>query len=482
VSKLVFAPATKAALKARVAFDGVSGGGKTLTSLIMARGLVGPDGSIGLIDTERRKASLYSDRYKFSTLALDTFAPELLVEALAAAVDFDCCIVDSLSHFWVGIDGMLEQVDRATARSQSKNAYTTGWKEMSPVEKRMIDALLAYPGHLIVTMRTKSDYIIEAKADGKSAPKKIGMKPIQREGLEYEFDLVGSLDDANTLTVTKSRYSGLNGAVIKKPTEQIGVDFAAWLNDGAVRRGPRDLRDDALKKHATADELLALYREAKADGILGAAVVNEHGETVTIEELIQGKGKEARAREAKAKAADAAPATPAGTPADEPLPGGEVKMSNGGQQENIGNAWVMLGITDRSHQLARIAEIIGRTVTGEQELTYTEALAVFDWQTRQSWAAVDQQAEPETSKPLMVSPKQHARMGVLWKAIGYDKDRERRLNATSHLVGRRITTSNELTADEADTVIDGLEAKQRKDRADARAKAAQDREPVGASA
>ena len=139
----------------------------------------------------------------------------VLVEALAAAstAGFGVVVVDSLSHYWMGVDGMLEQVDR---RAKNGNNFS-GWKEAGPDERRMIDALVAYPGHVIVTLRVKTEYVVEQNERGKSAPRKVGLKPIQRDGIEYEFDVVGELDLENTLTVTKSRIPTLSGAVVQQP-------------------------------------------------------------------------------------------------------------------------------------------------------------------------------------------------------------------------------------------------------------------------
>src|SRR5690242_6786947 len=96
---LTFAPATKTALKARVALDGPSGSGKTYTALVTARALAGPGGRVAVIDTERRSASLYADRFQFDTLALDTYDPRVLIEALAVAgqAGYECVVIDSLS-------------------------------------------------------------------------------------------------------------------------------------------------------------------------------------------------------------------------------------------------------------------------------------------------------------------------------------------------------------------------------------------------
>jgi hypothetical protein len=212
MTQMSFTRATKKQAKARLAFDGPSGSGKTYTSLRIATVL---GERIAHIDTEHRSASKYADLFAFDTLQLDRYDPQLLVDALAvaAAEGYDVVIVDSLSHFWMGIDGMLEQVDKAAKRVAGGNSFG-GWKEMRPVERKMIEALLAYPGHVIVTMRTKTEWVVEKDDRGRSVPRKIGLKAEQRDGIEYEFDIVGDLDLENELIVSKTRCPALTGAVL----------------------------------------------------------------------------------------------------------------------------------------------------------------------------------------------------------------------------------------------------------------------------
>jgi hypothetical protein len=113
----------------------------------------------------------------------------------------------------------------------------TGWKEMRPVERQMVEALLAYPGHVICTLRVKTDWVEGENARGKRQMMKVGTKAEQREGLEYEFDLVASMDLANELTVVKSRCPALSGEIVAKPGTAFAETFKAWLDDG-VRAGP----------------------------------------------------------------------------------------------------------------------------------------------------------------------------------------------------------------------------------------------------
>jgi hypothetical protein len=301
---LTFAPANKVGLKARIALEGPAGSGKTWTALTIARAL---GETIALADTEHRSASKYADLFKFDTEHITRFAPDVLIEILAATARHDVTIIDSFSHFWMGADGMLEQVDRKGKTSPGSNNFN-GWKEMRPAERRMLEAMLAHPGHLIVTMRVKSEWVIEDNDKGKKKPTKIGMKPEQREGLDYEFDLVGSMDLENTLTVTKSRCPILNGKVIQKPTEELGRTLLDWLDAGDPD-GPTalDLRDQACAPGLTVDELKAIFRQADEHGRLNAAIITDAGDVQILEDFLRAKGVEAQAaaRAAARRAAEA---------------------------------------------------------------------------------------------------------------------------------------------------------------------------------
>lgn len=283
----IFQEATRAATKARIALSGPSGSGKTYTGLALAHGL---GDSIAVIDSERGSASKYVgvNGWAFKTVAPGSFAPDSLTELLAhgAAEGFDVMLIDSLSHYWMGVDGMLEQVDR---RTKGGNSFGTGWKDMRPSERRMIDALISYPGHLIVTMRVKTEYVIEENDRGKKAPKKVGMKPEQREGIEYEFDLVGDLDLDNVLTVSKSRIPGLTRAVVPEPGRELAEQVRDWLAEGVSVDDAKSLRTRALADDVLPEELVELGEKARQLGIENAAVVNAAGLSLPLLELIRAR-------------------------------------------------------------------------------------------------------------------------------------------------------------------------------------------------
>lgn len=293
-SSFEFTPATRRTTKARIALAGPSGSGKTYTALITA-GALGD--RIAVIDTERGSAAKYAGNggFTFDHLDLVTYEPQTLIAALASAgaEQYDVVIVDSLSHFWMGQGGMLEQADNAGKRSGG-NSFA-GWREMRPIERKMLGALLAYPGHVIVTMRTKTEWVVEPNDRGKSAPRKVGTKPEQRDGIEYEFDVVGEMDQENTLVVSKSRIQPLAGQVIRRPDESFGVTIRDWLADGDdAGEDVPEYVDRALELDDL-DALRNLLAEVRRRRLDSAAVLAPDGTPTTLGELIVSRGHAVRA-------------------------------------------------------------------------------------------------------------------------------------------------------------------------------------------
>lgn len=266
---MTFTKATKSKAKLRLAVMGPSGSGKTYTALRLATGL---GGKIAVIDTEHGSASLYADRFEFDALNLDTYDPKTLIGLIAEAekAGYEVLVVDSLSHFWSGTGGVLEQVDEIKARSKSQNAFSTGWRDMTPIHNKMVDAILAAKLHVIVTARTKTDYILEDNGRGGKVPKKVGMAPILRDGMEYEFTIVGDMDHDHKFVVSKSRWSEIAGKTIHEPDEALAKKMLAWLNDGAevveaAKPKPEPQADEPLIIASDATKLIAAAAKRGVD-------------------------------------------------------------------------------------------------------------------------------------------------------------------------------------------------------------------------
>jgi hypothetical protein len=246
---LQFTKAAKQQKKARINIDGVAGAGTSLSALRIARGL-SPAGRIVVIDTENSSASLYADKieggYDVGVLAGD-MRPRSFTEALHEAEEagYDVVIIDSLSHAW---RGTLELVDRKTEASRSKNAFNEGWRAATPEHNALVDAILRSPAHVITTMRSKSEYVLEEDEKGRKVPRKIGMAPVAREGAEYEYDLCFSVAANHHAVVTKTRCDLLDEKTFPLLTENVGETLRKWLESGVAAPPAPKMPPEAVKE------------------------------------------------------------------------------------------------------------------------------------------------------------------------------------------------------------------------------------------
>lgn len=226
----MFQKAVKTEAKLRLAIAGPSGSGKTYTALSVGTALA-DGGKVAVLDTEHGSASKYADLFEFDVLNESApFHPDKVTAAIQAAAQakYAVLILDSMSHFWNGPGGMTDIVDDIARRMKSPNSFAA-WKDGTPIQQRMIEAIVSAPLHIIATMRSKQDYILEVGSDGKSRPRKVGMAPIQRDGFEYEFDVFMDMDNDNTGIVAKTRCPALTNGVFKKPGADVAVILRDWL-------------------------------------------------------------------------------------------------------------------------------------------------------------------------------------------------------------------------------------------------------------
>lgn len=276
-----FKKATKAQAKLRLGLIGPAGSGKTMTALRIAAGL---GGRVAVIDTERGSASLYAGErgLEFDVIELDTYGVERFIDAIRDAAEggYSTLVIDSLSHAWSGKGGILEFVDNAGKRSQGGGNFGA-WRDATPRHNSLVDAILGAPLHIICTLRSKVEYVVE-NVGGRNQVRKVGLQPVQREGLEYEFTVVGDVTQDHDLVVTKTRAAFLKDAVIREAGEQLGKDLAAWLSDGlpspvpapepvakADRPAGRSAQGAAPSAAELRDKVTKAIREAKTVRDLG---------------------------------------------------------------------------------------------------------------------------------------------------------------------------------------------------------------------
>ncbi len=272
---MAFQKAVKHESKLRLAITGPSGAGKTYTALSIAKHLAGP---VALVDTEHGSASKYADLFDFDVLNLHPpYHPDRFGEAIreAAAAGYKVVILDSLTHAWNGTGGILEIVDDFAKRKTGGNTFSA-WKEAGPVQTRLIESIVGAPIHVIATLRSKQDYAQEKNEQGKTVIRKVGMAAQQREGFEYEFDVVLDMDIDHAGIVTKTRCPALTDRVMNKPGRDVADILNEWLKGAPapvaepanVWDGWRNLREAidwaARELDRSKDELSDWYDEVKA--------------------------------------------------------------------------------------------------------------------------------------------------------------------------------------------------------------------------
>lgn len=248
--------------KLRAAIDGPSGSGKSYSALRLAFALkaAGLCKNIAAIDTESESLSLYAGEspdgipWQFDTLNLKQFSPTQFTASISEAVKhgYDCIVIDSLSHAWIGKDGALDLVDKKDVVNKF-----TAWKDVTPMHREMIDAITGCKAHIIVTMRSKTEYVMETDTNkqGKTiqVPRKIGMAPVQRDGMEYEFDIYGSMDWSHQFKISKSRCSIMQDRTAVKPGPSFWNPLFEWLEgiETVERTGPKTALEETVEETET---------------------------------------------------------------------------------------------------------------------------------------------------------------------------------------------------------------------------------------
>lgn len=228
-----FKRAVREARPLRLAIYGPSNSGKTFTALTIAQEL---GGKVALIDTERSSSSTYAEDFKFDNQSLTTYAHTDYIAMIDEAREHDVLIIDGISHAWEGKGGILELVDTVVA-GQNKGDSFRAWGDprVKNAQEKLWSSILDFPGHVIVTMRAKTAYERSTDANGKAKIEKLGLAPIQRSGVEFEFDVIAEMDKEHYLFIDKARDPGgtLEGQRIHKPGVKFAQKLKKWLDAGS---------------------------------------------------------------------------------------------------------------------------------------------------------------------------------------------------------------------------------------------------------
>lgn len=223
--------ATRKQVKMRLGISAVSGGGKTYSALLLAKGLVGDWDKIAIIDTENESASLYAHLGDYSTLTLAApFTPERYIEAIKHCENagIECVIIDSITHEWDGKGGILE-----IHSSMTGNSFTN-WASITPRHNKFIEAILQSKCHIITTVRRKTEYDMSKDGNGKTKVEKAGLKEVTREGFEYELTVNFTLDEKHNCTASKDRTGLFMDMPFFTINEGTGEAIKRWCESGIV--------------------------------------------------------------------------------------------------------------------------------------------------------------------------------------------------------------------------------------------------------
>lgn len=276
-----FNEAVRKHIALKIILAGPPGAGKSLSSLILAAGLIGigtdPTASwsdIAAVDAENESMLYYVDT-AHDTQAGTTeighfthipfaapFHPSRWVKVINEIVarGKKVTILDGASQEWSGPGGTLDFHRQLGGQVQH-------WKEASPAHQAFVDAIRYAPIPIIVCLRENVEHVIEKVSNGaggeKTQVRKVGLKPQQREGFEYEVDIQLSLDQITHAATASKDRTGLFQPMPPAPiTLDTGRILANWARSGAEPVGSRGWvakRCDELRKAPTIEKLGEMF-------------------------------------------------------------------------------------------------------------------------------------------------------------------------------------------------------------------------------
>lgn len=244
--------ASRKKAKIKMGLQGPSGSGKSLGSLLVSYGICGDWSKIAVVDTENHSADLYAHLGTYNVLALNgPYTPEKYIQAieLCEKAGMEVIIIDSVTHEW---ENLLEY------HSSLQGNSFTNWNKITPRHNYFVQKILQSPCHIISTVRTKQDYVLQEK-NGKMIPEKVGLKSVQRDGLDYEMTLVFEIDMKNHATASKDR----TGLFFGKPEHKLSVETGKLIKDWCNSGEDISVDDISLRINdcKSIQELLELYKQ-----------------------------------------------------------------------------------------------------------------------------------------------------------------------------------------------------------------------------
>lgn len=263
--------------KIKMALQGSAGSGKTMSSLLLAKGLTNDNLSkVAIIDSENGSADLYAHIGEYNVVRINPpFTPEKYIEAIDICLDanMDVIILDSISQVW---DELIDFHSKLPGNS------FTNWNKVTPRQKAFINKILQANAHIIATMRTKQDYVLNQK-NGKYIPEKVGLKAVQRDGVDYEFTLVFEVDIKHFAIASKDRTGLFTSSPDFKISEATGKRILDWCNQGlSIEQAEKEIAECT-----TVEGLRHLYQKySSLQKELNATIIKRKQEIESVKTMI----------------------------------------------------------------------------------------------------------------------------------------------------------------------------------------------------
>jgi len=237
-----------------VAFWGQSGSGKTLSALKFTRGLAGPDGKIGFLDTDNGRGRFYAKEQEakgalYFNMPASAQRPSDFIECLRAFEDanVDAVLIDSASAEWLAVVAMA---DAARTKSGRPLEGLAKWRAPKAEHARFVQFLLNTKMHVILCLKAKSEYEQRKDDKGNQVILDHGPRPVMDDGFVYDATICGEVFDKGFIRFDHRMFGKLTGIpesifAGKKVSVETGAAVAEWLNSK-----PRDYALNALERAA----------------------------------------------------------------------------------------------------------------------------------------------------------------------------------------------------------------------------------------
>lgn len=257
--------ATRQGVKPLIGLFSESGCGKTMSSLLLARGFVGAKGKIVMLDTESGRGSLYADVIPggYDVIEMrEPFSPARYIEAVQTVEKSGAgiLVIDSASHEWEGIGGVLDMAMENESRSGKPGLHN--WKQPKMEHAKFMLKMLQSSLPIIVCLRAKFKTRQGKDERGKTVIiKDDHTTPIQADDFIFEMTAHGEIMQDHSLRLTKCSHPALRDCFpsAKPITSQHGEMLAAWCNSAGSPKPTKksdplaalkkELWDLTIKKH-----------------------------------------------------------------------------------------------------------------------------------------------------------------------------------------------------------------------------------------